>query len=120
MRQIEVAELLATASNFSVPYTKALLAATPPNMLVDSEKSKSLEGLTPEQVAKMEKEMEVLQRDLQAVQRSHGNEMLELVLASGYVTRLFSNPRVARYLTQHHEDLCRELQAIVEGASLEN
>jgi hypothetical protein len=29
MRQIEVAELLATASNFSVPYTKALLPATP-------------------------------------------------------------------------------------------
>jgi ParB-like chromosome segregation protein Spo0J len=120
MRQIEVAELLVTASNFSVPYTKALLAATPPNMLIDSDRSKAVEGLTPEQVAKMEKEMEVLQRDLQAVQQTHGNEMLELVLASGYVTRLFSNPRVARYLTQHHEDLCRELQAIVEGASLEN
>jgi hypothetical protein len=120
MRQIEVAELLVAANNFSVPYTKALLAAMPPNMLVDPEKGKPLEGLTPEQVAKMEKEMEVLQRDLQAVQQTHGNEMLELVLASGYVTRLFSNPRVARYLTQHHEDLCRELQAIVEGASLEN
>lgn len=120
MRQIEVAELLVTANNFSVPYTKALLAATPPNMLADPEKGKPLEGLTPEQVAKMEKEMEVLQRNLQAVQQTHGNEMLELVLASGYVTRLFSNPRVARYLTQHHEDLCRELQAIVEGASLEN
>ena len=103
-----------------MPYTKALLAATPPNMLVDPEKGKPLEGLTPEQVAKMEKEMEVLQRDLQAVQQTHGNEMLELVLASGYVTRLFSNPRVARYLAQHHEDLCRELHAIVEGSSLEN
>jgi len=120
IRQIEVAELLVTANNFSVPYTKALLAATLAEMLVDPDKSKPLEGLTPEQVAKMQKEMEVLQRDLQAIQQSHGNEMLELVLACGYATRLFSNPRIVRYLTQHHEDLCRELQGVVEGASLEH
>jgi hypothetical protein len=120
MRQIEVAELLVTANNFSVPYTKALLGATPAEMLIDPDKSKPLQGLTPEQFAKMQKEMEVLQRDLQAVHQSHGNEMLELVLACGYATKLFSNPRIARYLTQHHEDLCRELQGVVEGASLEH
>lgn len=45
LRQIEVAELLAAASNFSVPYAKALLAATPPELLVDSERNKPVEGL---------------------------------------------------------------------------
>ena len=64
MRQIEVAELLVAASNFSVPYTKALLAATRPDMVVESEKLKAVDGLSPEQVAKMQKEMEVLQREL--------------------------------------------------------
>src|SRR2546427_4880184 len=58
MRQIEVAELLNTASNFSVPYTKALLAATRPDLLIDPDKHKALDGLSPEQMAKMEKEME--------------------------------------------------------------
>src|SRR5437016_4791185 len=63
MRQIEVAELLVTANNFSVPYTKALLAATPPDMLVEPEKHKTVDGLTPDQMARMTKEMETLQRD---------------------------------------------------------
>ena len=43
MRQIEVAELLMTAGNFSVPYTKALLAATKPYLLVDPEKHNVVE-----------------------------------------------------------------------------
>jgi len=64
MRQIEVAELLAATANFTMPYVKALLAATHPDMLLETDKSKIVEGLTPEQITKMEKEMETLQRDL--------------------------------------------------------
>ena len=120
MRQIEVAELLVAANNFSVPYTKALLAATPSDMLVDPDKHKTVGALTPEQMGKMEKEMEVLQRDLKAIEDSHGNEVLNLVLARGYMEKLFANARVTRYLGQHHSDIYRELQAIVEGVSLES
>ena len=60
MRQIEVAELLAATANFTVPYVKALLAAAHPDMLVEPDKYKIVEGLTPEQVTKMEREMEAL------------------------------------------------------------
>jgi hypothetical protein len=119
MRQIEVAELLVTASNYSVPYAKALVAATPPEMLIDPSKHKLVEGLTPEQVAKMEKEMEALQRDLKFVEENHGNQVLNLVLARGYLAKLFGNPRITRYLTQHHADIFRELQAASEASSLE-
>ena len=120
MRQIEVAELLLASTNFSVPYTRALLVATRPDMLVEPDKQKIVEGLTPEQVAKMEKEMEVLQRDLKVVEESHGNQVLNLVLARSYLARLFNNGRVARYLGQHHADIFRELQTVCEGSSLEN
>jgi ParB-like chromosome segregation protein Spo0J len=120
MRQLEVAELLAATNNFSVPYTKALLVATSPEMLVDPDKRKVIEGLTPEQIAKMEKEMEVLQRDLELIEASHGNEVLNLVLARGYLAKLFGNVRVVRYLAQNYGDIFRELQAVVEAASLES
>jgi hypothetical protein len=120
MRQIEVAELLATANNFSVPYTKALLAATPPDMLVEPERHKSVDGLTSEQMAKMTKEMETLQRDLKAIEESHGNQVLNLVLARGYLTKLFNNDQVARYLNERHSDLFTELQTIIAGSSLDN
>jgi len=119
VRQIEVAELLVAASNFSVPYIKALLAATPPEMLIEGEKSKAVEGLSPDQVARMEKEMEALQRDLKQVEESHGNEVFNFVLARGYVMKLLGNARVARYLGQHYPDISHEFQVICETASLE-
>jgi len=120
MRQIEVADLLVATGNFSVPYAKALLAATRSEMLVDPDKHKVVEGLTPEQVAKMEKEMEVLQRDLRLIEESHGNQVLNLVLARGYLAKLLGNARVERYLGQHHTDIFRELQSVSESSSLEN
>jgi hypothetical protein len=119
MRQIEVAELLTATSNFSVPYAKALLVATNPDMLIDPDKHKAVDGLTPEQVSKMEAEMETLQRDLKLVEESHGTQVLNLVLARGYLSKLFGNIRVARYLEQHHADLYRELQTVLESSSLE-
>lgn len=120
MRQIEVAELLTTTGNFSVPYVKALYAASQPEMLNEPDKHKVVQGLTTDQVAKMEKEMEVLQRDLSLIEESHGNQVLNLVLARGYLVKLFGNARVARYLNQNHPDLCRELLTMSEGSSLEN
>jgi hypothetical protein len=120
MRQIEVAELLVATGNFSVPYAKALFAATQPDMLVEPDKHKTVKGLTPEQIAKMEKEMEVLQRDLKLVEESHGNQVLNLVLARGYVSKLFGNARVTRYLDQHHAEIFHELQTMSQSESLEN
>jgi hypothetical protein len=119
IRQIEVTELLVATGNYSVPYVKALFASTHPDMLVDPEKHKLIEGLTPEQVAKMEKEMEGLQRDMKQIEESYGNQVLNLVLACGYLAKLFGNARIARYLGQHHTDIFRELQTISEGSSLE-
>jgi len=118
VRQIEVAELLAAANNFGSPYIKALLAATPADMLLDPDKHKVAEGLTPEQMAKMERETEVLHRELKLVEESHGNEVLNLVLARGYLMRLFANARITRYLGQYHSEIFRELRSVCEGSSL--
>lgn len=57
-----------------------------------------------------------LQRDLKLIEESHGNEVLNLVLARGYLGKLFGNTRIARYLNQNHADIFRELQAILERA----
>src|SRR5215469_10007666 len=53
------------------------------------DKHKVVEGLTPEQLAKMEKEMEALQRDLKIVEDSHGNQVLNLALVRHYLSKLF-------------------------------
>jgi hypothetical protein len=119
MRQIEVAELLTATSNYSAPYARSLYAATKSDMRVDPSKDKATERLTPEQIAKMEKEMEGLQQDLKQIEESHGNQVLNLVLARGYVMKLLANSRVTRYMNQRHADIFRELQSISEATSME-
>jgi ParB-like chromosome segregation protein Spo0J len=119
MRQIEAAELMATAGTYSSSYAKALLAATRQRDLVKSGQPKKVGGLTPEQMARMEREMEALQQDVKAVEVSYGDDVLHLVIAAGYLAKLVANGRVKRYLGQHHPELLAEFQAIIAATSLD-
>jgi ParB-like chromosome segregation protein Spo0J len=119
MRQIEAAELMNTAGNFATSYAKALLAATRQDDLIKSSKPKRVAGLTPEQMARMEREMEKLQRDLKAVEARYGEDVLQLVIASGYLSKLVANLEIKRYLNQNHPEILTEFTAIISAASLD-
>jgi len=45
--------------------------------------------------------------------------VLNLVVASGYISNLIGNPRVSRYLERHHPEILTEFEAIVSATSLE-
>ena len=113
LRQIEVAELMIAANRLTVTYAKALLAATPKEQLAEPEKPKSISGVSAEAIARMEQEMDHLQRDYRLVEDGYGTTMLNLVVAKGYVGRLLANAEVARYLERNHLDMKRELEGII-------
>jgi RepB plasmid partitioning protein/ParB-like nuclease domain len=119
-RQLELAELLIAANNYTVVYARALLAATRAELLVDTAKPKTVNGISLEHMARMEREMEALQRDLKGIEASHGNDVLNLVLAGGYLEKLFVNSKVMRYLTQHHKDIFDQLEKVLESASMDS
>src|SRR5262245_46201977 len=119
MRQIEAAELMATAGNYAASYAKALLAATRQDDLVRVDKPKRVAGLTAEQMARMEREMDKLQRDLKTVESRYGEDVLQLVIASGYLSKLVSNLEIKRYLDQHHPEILTEFRAIISATSLD-
>jgi len=50
-------------NNFSCAYAKALLAATRQNELAQPDKPKKVGKMTPEQMARLEREMETLNQD---------------------------------------------------------
>lgn len=52
---------MVSANNITVAYARALLAATPGNMLVLESKPKEVAGFSAEQMVKMEQEMGNLQ-----------------------------------------------------------
>jgi ParB-like chromosome segregation protein Spo0J len=119
MRQIEVAELMVSAGNFTSAYAKALLAATRQADLVHAHKPKKVGGMTSEQMARMEREMESLTQDFKALETSYGDDVLHLVIASGYLSRLVGNPEIERYLRGRHAEILDEFRAIIAAASLD-
>jgi len=112
LRQIEMAELMVTANNFTASYTEALVLATPKDQLTNPDEPKKKEGLLPEQIAKMEEEMQVLERDLKAVEESYGENMLNLTCARGYIKKLLENARVVRFLNANHAEILAEFEKI--------
>ena len=118
MRQVEVAELMIAMDNYSVSYSKALLAATPQDQLIESEKPKSFKGISAEKIAQMESEMAKLQREMKLIEDSYGPDHLSLVLARGYLVSLLENEGVSRYLAQNHNEILSEFRRISEVVSM--
>ena len=119
MRQIEAAELLVNANNYSVAYVNAILAGTPQAQLVESSKPKKVKGITPEAMARMEQELARLQEGIASIQDTYGQDHLHLTVIKGYVGRLLGNARVVRYLAQNHPEFLGEFQTITEITPVE-
>jgi RepB plasmid partitioning protein/ParB-like nuclease domain len=117
MRQIETAELLINANNFSVSYASAILAGTPQAQLVDAQTPKRLKGMTAEAIARMERELTRLQEAITSIQDSYGQDHLHLTVVKGYLTKLIGNERVAKYLARYQPEFLGEFQKIAEMTS---
>ncbi|MEX3639959.1 plasmid partitioning protein RepB C-terminal domain-containing protein [Paraburkholderia sp. BR14320] len=118
-RQVECVELMTAANNLSVSYAEALLVATTASLLVDGKKPRKLTGVSPEQMAKMEREMSNLQGQYKLVEQTYGQDVLNLVLAKGYLARLLDNESIQQYLRTQQLDLLTEFQAIIETITLD-
>lgn len=114
LRQIEAAELMVNANNYSVAYASAILAGTPQAQLVEATKPKRVKGVTPEAVARMEKELARLQEGITSIQDSYGEDHLQLTVLRGYLAKLLGNARIVRYLMQTRPEFLSEFQTIAE------
>ena len=118
VRQIEIAELMVAANNYTTSYAEALVLATPKDQLNHSNKPRKRKAVSPENVALLKQEMEILQRDLKAVETDYGQNVLNLTVARGYIRRLLDNTLVTKLLSTHHADIYQEFTAIAATESL--
>ncbi|MBW8077122.1 MAG: hypothetical protein GJU76_03390 [Gallionella sp.] len=98
----------------------ALLAATPANMLASEQEPRHVGRLNAEQMARMEKEMENLHGRFKTVEQSYGRDMLNLVLARGYLMKLLANQSVAEFFQRRRPDLLLEFRNLVDASSLDS
>jgi transcriptional regulator with XRE-family HTH domain len=119
IRQLEVAELMVSANNYSINYAKALLATTKAADLHRPEDLKRATGLSTEQMARLEREMASVTHDYKELEASYGDDMLLLVIAAGFLERLLSKREVERFLAVRHAEILENFRSIVAAASLD-
>ena len=120
MRQLEVVELMIATNNYSLAYVKALFIATHQDQLNEKVKHEKVKGITVNNIARMEREMENLERDFKLLEESYGSNVLKLVQAKGYIAKLLENEKVFRYISRNYMEIISEFQIIVEKMSLED
>ncbi|WP_375269516.1 plasmid partitioning protein RepB C-terminal domain-containing protein [Phenylobacterium sp.] len=119
IRQLEVAELMVSANNYSANYAKALLATTKPSDLLRPDELRKATGLTVEQMARLEREMAAVSEDYKELESSYGDDMLVLVVAAGFLERLLGKPEIERFLAGHYPEFAETFRGIVQAASLD-
>ncbi len=118
MRQIEMVELMIASDNLTASYAKCLIAATPDDQLDGKAAAKAKEGLSPEEIDRMEREMERLSKDFRQIEETYGRNVLNLVTSVAYLRKLLDNASIVRFLFRHDADMLAEFQKIVEATSL--
>jgi hypothetical protein len=119
IRQIEAAEHMVAGGTYTIPFAKALLAVTKPEMLEGpAASSKKLQATSMAARSMLEEENEFLLRDLKSVEESYGTDVLTLTVACAYLDRLLKNPKIERYLARHHVDILPTLQKLLSDNGL--
>lgn len=112
VRQLEIAELMVSTNTFTRNYVDALLIGTPKHQLLNPQEPKTAKGMTVEEIARLEEEMESLHTDFKAIETTYGDNMLNLTVARSYVKKILENAKVARFLKTRHEDLFSEFEIL--------
>jgi ParB-like chromosome segregation protein Spo0J len=118
VRQVEIAEFMVSANNFTATYAEALVLGTSQDQLANPEQPKKKQGMSAEDIARLEQEMDALQKDMKTVDDTYGKDMLNLTLARGFIKKLLENARVVRFLNLHHPEIGSQFEDIAEAEAV--
>ena len=110
---------MVAAGNYSVTYARALVMTTSREQLVDPESPKKIPGIHPEDLARIEHEMRVQEKDFRMLDETYNEHVMALTIARGYLRPLLDNNRVVRFLAQNFREFLTEFQRIVESSALD-
>lgn len=117
-RQIECAMLMIDMNDFTVRYAQALLESSKSHELEEPIKPKVTRTLTAEKRARMQEELDKLEREYKLIKDDRGQKNLVLQFTKNYLGRLLDNKHVERFLHQNYPDILEEFQKISDMASL--
>ena len=111
-RQIEAARLMVGQRNFTAPFIRAILVATPEDQLIRHRGSKARPRVTHEHIARMERELIAAQSRARCIEEAYGDDNLQLTIARGYLMKLLGRPRIVDWLSSNRPEYLAEFQEI--------
>ena len=120
-RQVEAVELMIAANTITAVHADALLKATPPEQRADYAPPAPDEpkGDPLEQIVKLEREMNQVQEKYKHAEESYGTELLNLVVAKGYLGKLLANEAVRSYVARHAPEILEQFELVLNTVSME-
>jgi len=118
LRQMEAAELMVGQRNYSSPFIRTILAATPAEQLVAPTAQQKEHDVTREQIVRLERELEAVQMRTKYVEDTYGEDNLQLTIAKSFLAKWLKNPRITRWLATNQPEYLAEFQDITEINSL--
>ena len=118
-RQIEAVELMVASGAISVTHAEALLRATPPEQRSDARPRAKSSEPPMEQIAKLEKEMSQVHTQYRDAESHYGSDLLNLVLAKGYLAKLLANEAVKNFVDRQEPEILEHFEMVVNTVSME-
>jgi hypothetical protein len=120
-RQIEAVELMIAANQITAAHADALLKATPPEQRSDCAPPKPDEPKADplEQIVKLEREMSQAQEKYKHAEENYGSELLNLVVAKGYLKRVLENEAVRAYVVRDAPEILEQFELVLNTVSME-
>lgn len=120
-RQVEAVELMIAANTITAAHADALLKATPPEQRVDYAPPKPDEpqGDPLQQIVKLEREMSQVQETYKRAEENYGSELLNLVLAKGYLKKVLENDAVRAYVGRNAPEILEQFELVLTTVSME-
>ena len=120
-RQIEAVELMIAANTISAAHADALLKATPPEQRTDYKPPQPQEpkGDPLEQIVKLEREMNQVQEQYKHAEANYGSELLNLVVAKGYLKKVLENDAIRAYVARQAPEILEQFELVINTLSME-
>jgi ParB-like chromosome segregation protein Spo0J len=118
-RQLVAVDLMLNGGCLNASYARALREGTRDIDLKENYKARRRQRLSSDQIARIQKETELLEQEYRLVDETFGEEVLDLVVVCAYVAKLLRNEEIGRFLNIHYEEIGDTLRSVVAAASPE-
>ena len=88
-------------------------------MTVSAEPTSSAQGCARCSSSSIRARLGNLQEQFKLAEQTYGQDILNLVLAKGYLAKLMANEAILRHLTRNHPDVLNEFDSIVRLVALD-